>query len=77
MAEQTMYVPTALIPNIAASTTDDSADEVAAANYMQWPFKPILLFGAEANAGYALVFRAQISYDVTFRGMRHEPNAIE
>ena len=55
-----MYVPTALIPNIAASTTDDSTDEVTAANYMQWPFKPILLFGAEGNTNNIISFRAQI-----------------
>lgn len=55
-----MYVPTALIPNIAASTSDDSADEVTSANYMSWPFKPIFLLGVEANGPHDIVFRAQI-----------------
>lgn len=77
MAEQTMYVATSTIPNIAAGLADDGNDETNAFNYMQWPFKPILLFGVESNTGDSLVFRISLQYDVTFRGMRYEPEAIE
>ena len=60
MAEQTMYVATSSIPNIAAGMADDGNDETNAINYMQWPFKPILLFAAEGNATNILIFRVQI-----------------
>lgn len=44
---------------------------------MLWPFKPIMLFVVETTYTGNLSFRAQISYDVTFRGMRYDPDAIE
>ena len=44
-----MYVATSVIPNIASGMTDDGVDETTVMNYQQWPFKPILLFGAESN----------------------------
>lgn len=43
MVEKSQYVPTALIPNIAAGTVDDNADETASSGSMTWPYKPILL----------------------------------
>ena len=66
-----------MIPNIALGNADDAPDDTTLANLVYWPFKPILLFGAEGNASEIVVFRAQIQYDVTFRGMRYDPDAIE
>ena len=60
MAESSQYVPTALIPNIALSNTDDGADETSVSNHVYWPFKPILLFGVESNTGDSLVFRISL-----------------
>ena len=48
---------TSLVPNIANSLIDDSSNETSMAGNMLWPFKPILLFGVEANDGLAIVFR--------------------
>ena len=58
MAEQSMFVPTASIPNIALSLVDDSANETSGQNYVFWPFKPILLFAVEGNESNIIVFRA-------------------
>lgn len=70
-------MPTAAIPNIAVGLVDDLTNKTSAATTMLWPFKPILLFGVESNTGDSLVFRISLQYDVTFRGMRYDPNAIE
>ena len=58
MAEKSLYVPTALIPNVGASLVDDNTDETTTAGSMTWPYKPILLFGVESSSVVAHYFRA-------------------
>ena len=60
MAEKSLYVPTALIPNLGASLIDDNTDDVTSVGSMTWPYKPILLFGVESSAVVPHYFRAQI-----------------
>ena len=58
MTEKSLYVPTALIPNIGASMVDDNTDETTTAGSMSLPYKPILLFGVESSSTVAHYFRA-------------------
>ena len=41
--EKDQYVPTASVPNIAAGQFDELNDETTVINYLQIPYKPILL----------------------------------
>jgi len=42
-AEKDQYVPTSIVPNIAASLTDDAGNETSMVGSQYWPYKPILL----------------------------------
>jgi len=42
-AEKDQYVPTSIVPNIAATAADDFSNEALTASSMLWPYKPILL----------------------------------
>lgn len=70
-AEKDQYVPTALVPNIALSTTDDATDETTAVNYMQWAYKPILLVSTKHASEYVSdIVEVSFAIEVTFRGLR-------
>ena len=72
MLERYQFVPTALVPNIAASMVDDNVDETTTAGSMTWPYKPILLVATkQAQAEYvAPLIETHFAIEVTFKGLR-------
>ena len=71
MAERQQYVPTASVPNIAAGQTDELADEVTVINYLQIPYKPVLLVATKHASEYASdIVEVSFAIEVTFRGLR-------
>ena len=77
MAEKSQYLPTADLP------TSNYDDETSTYQYaFPIPFRPILLMGVFSNTkdqtnSNTLSFSVEWSFDVTFRGTRNDPNAIE
>lgn len=69
--EKDQYVPTASVPNIAASLADDQADETTGSSAMMWAYKPILLI-ANKQLGTYFDVNVEINFaiEVTFRGLR-------
>lgn len=76
MNEKSQYVPTSHLPIYIRDETESSTDE-----YSLHPFKPILLLGiyssSTQSSAQSLTFNIEWSFDVTFRGTRNDPNAIE
>lgn len=76
MAEKSQYVSTSSLP--IAIEDEETFD---AGNYMAYPFKPCLLMAlytqGKASTSSEFVFNVEWSFDVTFRGTRNDPNAIE
>lgn len=77
MAEKSQYVSTAFLPEYGADE-----DAVDGGQFMLYPFKPTLMMSIFSNstnnaAPSSFVFNVEWSFDVTFRGTRNDPNAIE
>lgn len=76
MNEKSQYVSTAWLP-------EQNADEAAAdgGQFLIYPFKPTLLMSiftqGSSTTASQFVFNVEWSFDVTFRGTRNDPNAIE
>lgn len=73
MSEKSQYVSTADFTGLITPYEDDTAD--------YYPFKPILLMAiysaSTTTSQQELKFNVEWTFDVTFRGTRNDPNAIQ
>lgn len=69
------------MPNIGAAPIDDESNSTTRNHYLPVPYKPILLIGLAAasnvSAQCSVTFSIQFEFDVTFRGLRQDPAAVE
>lgn len=75
MSEKSQYLPTADIHRKNGLSTDDDLP-----SYEEIQFRPILLMaiysGNTVSSSQELKFNVEWEFDVTFRGLRNDPNAI-
>lgn len=75
MSEKSQYIATADLYNGAGSSPDDST------NGEDLQFKPILLMAiysaSTSTSQQELTFNVEWQFDVTFRGTRNDPNAVQ
>lgn len=71
MSEKSQYIPTSMFP----TNKDDST------NHEEWQFRPILLMAiysaSTSTSQQELTFNIEWQFDVTFRGTRNDPNAVQ